>query len=40
MAQKAPGKALRTGIPLPEGFKMFPDDEAARIWFKHERWKR
>ena len=38
MAQKAPGKAYRTGISLPELFKMFPDDEAARAWFERERW--
>ena len=32
--KKGPGKAQRIGISLPEFFKMFPDDEAARIWFE------
>ena len=36
--KKGPGKAQRIGISLPEFFKMFPDDEAARIWFEEVFW--
>lgn len=39
MAQKAPGKAYRAGVSLPDLFRMFPDDEAARLWFEKERWQ-
>ena len=27
------------GFSLPELFGMFPDDEAARHWFEHQRWQ-
>ena len=39
MGQKAPGKAFREGITLPELFKMFPDDDTARRWIEWERWE-
>ena len=35
---KAPGKAFRKGISLPELFDMFPDDAAAERWFEEQRW--
>ena len=35
---KAPGRADRTGISLPELFAMFPDDETAEAWFISQRW--
>ena len=38
MAKKAPGQHHREGIALPELFRMFPDDEAAREWFELARW--
>ena len=38
MSQKAPGKAFRKGISLPELFQMFPDDATAEAWFAKERW--
>ncbi len=33
-----PGKHQRNGISLPDLFKMFPDDDAARTWFELARW--
>ena len=36
--QRAPGKAHREGIPITELFRLFPDDDSARIWFEHIRW--
>ena len=36
--KKGPGKAHRIGISLPEFFRMFPDDEAARLWFEEVFW--
>ena len=38
MAQNAPGKAHREGISLIELAEMFPDEEAARIWFESHVW--
>ena len=38
MARKAPGKFYRTGISLPEIFRMFPSDKAAENWFAKARW--
>ena len=38
MAQNAPGKAHREGISLMELSEMFPDEEAARIWFESHVW--
>ena len=38
MAQKAPGKANRSGITLIELFEMFPDDTTAEAWFNKRRW--
>ena len=39
MAHKAPGKAYREGITLPELFRMFPDDATAEAWFAAQRWE-
>ena len=38
MAQQAPGKFYRTGITLPELFRLFPDDSTAERWFVETRW--
>lgn len=38
MAHKAPGKAHREGISLPELFRMFPDDSTAQAWLEEQRW--
>ena len=38
MPQKAPGKSHRKGISLAKLFKIFPDDEAARVWFEGRIW--
>ena len=38
MTQKAPGKAYREGISLIELGDMFPDEEAARLWFESWMW--
>ena len=38
MTQKAPGKAYREGISLIELGEMFPDEEAARLWFESWVW--
>ena len=35
---KAPGRADRIGISLPEFFRRFPDDAAAEEWFEKQRW--
>ena len=35
---KAPGKAFRKGITLPDLFRMFPDDATAEAWFAEQRW--
>ena len=35
---KAPGKSFRTGVTLPQLFRMFPDHETAEAWFVKERW--
>ena len=36
--QKAPGRSDREGISLIELFDMFPDEDAARVWFETIRW--
>ena len=38
MTQQAPGKFYRTGITLPELFRLFPDDSTAARWFVETRW--
>ena len=38
MTQKAPGKAHREGISVMELADMFPNEEAARIWFEGQVW--
>ncbi len=38
MGHKAPGKAHRKGITLPELLQMFPDDATAEAWFAEQRW--
>lgn len=35
---RAPGRADRNGISLPEFFRRFPDDEAAEAWVESVRW--
>ena len=35
---RAPGRADRNGISLPEFFRRFPDDEAAEAWVEKVRW--
>ena len=38
MAKKGPGKSEREGISLTKLIKMFPNDEAARVWFEKQIW--
>ena len=38
MKQKAPGKSFREGVTIPQLMKLFPTDEAARIWFEKKLW--
>ena len=38
MADKAPGRHFREGITLLELGEMFPDEEAARVWFEAQVW--
>ena len=38
MVHKGPGKANREGISLTKLIRMFPDDDAARIWFEKQIW--
>ena len=38
MPQKAPGKSHREGITLMELGDMFPDENAARLWFEAQVW--
>ena len=38
MAQNAPGKAHREGISVMELADMFPNEEAARVWFEGQVW--
>ncbi len=38
MTRKAPGKSHRKGITLLELVQLFPDEEAARIWFEGILW--
>ncbi len=37
-AKQAPGRSDRTGLTLPQLFKMFPDDAAAERWFEQQMW--
>ena len=38
MAHTAPGKSDREGISLVKLMKLYPDDEAARVWFEGKIW--
>ena len=38
MTNKAPGKSHREGISLMELAEMFPDEDAAVVWFESIRW--
>ena len=38
MTKKAPGKAYREGLTLPELFDMFPDEVTATVWFESVIW--
>ena len=38
MAHSAPGKSYREGISVVKLVKMFPDDEAGRLWFEGKIW--
>ena len=38
MAKKGPGKSERGGISQTKLIKMFPSDEAARVWFEKQIW--
>ena len=38
MAHSSPGKSDRNGITMVQLFDMFPDDEAARVWFEQQVW--
>ena len=38
MAQNAPGKAHREGISVMELADVFPNEEAARVWFEGQVW--
>ena len=38
MAKKAPGKSHREGISLKKLMRMFPDDDAARVWIEAQIW--
>ena len=38
MTKKAPGKSYREGITLPQLTCLFPDDSAARAWFRGRWW--
>ncbi len=38
MAKRGPGKSEREGISLTKLIKMFPNDEAARVWFEKQIW--
>ena len=38
MAQNAPGKAHREGISVMQLADMFPNEEAARLWFEGQVW--
>ena len=35
---KGPGQAYRTGLTLPELFRLFPDNATAEAWFAEQRW--
>ena len=37
-SHRAPGRADRNGISLPEFFRRFPDDESAEAWVEQVRW--
>lgn len=34
-----PGRSERRGISLSEILELFPDEDAARLWFERIRWK-
>ena len=36
--QRGPGKSYREGVSLIQLTKLFPDEEAARLWFEAQRW--
>ena len=38
MTHSAPGRSHRNGVSIMRLFEMFPDEEAARIWFERARW--
>ncbi len=38
MSRSGPGRIYRPGHTVIELFDMFPDEEAARIWFEETRW--
>ena len=38
MTRDAPGKSHRNGITMAQLLDMFPDDEAARVWFEEQVW--
>ena len=35
---KAPGRYYRDGVTLIDLFNMFPDEDAAELWFEMDRW--
>lgn len=38
MAQKAPGRYYRKGVTMAELARLFPTEDAARLWFEENRW--
>ena len=38
MSRSGPGRSYRSGLTVIELFDMFPDEEAARLWFEETRW--
>ncbi len=38
MAKKAPGRAHRQGLTVIDLFKIFPNNDAAELWFEAQRW--
>ena len=37
-SKSGPGKSYRAGVSLIQLTKLFPDEEAARLWFEANRW--
>ena len=37
-SKQAPGRSDRTGLTLPQLFRLFPDDAAAERWFEQQMW--